>query len=88
MTLRMRIAAHFILFTVIVSALLWLMEVVLFERLYYDAKTRETKAIAADLAVSCANDTTEDFKAVLTDAAVNNQLCMMASGVLPSSGMS
>ena len=61
MTLRMRIAAHFILFTVIVSALLWLMEVVLFERLYYDAKTRETKAIAADLAVSCANDTTEDF---------------------------
>ena len=55
MTLRMRIAAHFILFTVIVSALLWLMEVVLFERLYYDAKTRETKAIAADLAVSCAD---------------------------------
>lgn len=74
--LQLRICMSFVLFTVIVSGLLWLMETILLERFYYAFKTRETRSIALELLDTYANCSTEEFQHALSDAAVNNQICI------------
>ncbi len=73
MSLRARLCLSFILFTVIVFALLWFFEIVLLERFYYNSKIRETRNIAYAI---LENYDSPQFGRYLTNTAINNQVCI------------
>ncbi len=72
-SLRARLCLGFILFTVIVFALLWFFEIVLLEGFYYVSKIKETQKAAISLISAYGS---EDFEEYLTDLSVSNQLCV------------
>lgn len=74
--LQWNIGWCFVLFTVIVVGLLWIMETVLLEQFYYAFKTRETQQVALSLMDSYVNDSNEEFIQKLDNAAVSNQMCI------------
>ncbi len=73
MTLRARLCLSFILFTVIVFALLWFFEVILLERFYYNSKIKETRNLAQEI---LENYDSPQFGRYLTNTAINNQVCI------------
>ncbi len=72
-SLRARLCLAFILFAVIVSALLWFFEVVLLEGFYYTSKIKETHRIAVSV---MENYGSENFDSYLTSVSVQNQVCI------------
>lgn len=72
-SLRTRLCLAFILFTVIVSGLLWFFEIVLLEGFYYTSKIKQTQKIAVAL---MENYGSEDFDSYLTSVSVGNQICI------------
>ena len=74
--LQFKIALFFMLYTLIVVGLLWLMETVLLEKFYYNMKIRETQSVALSLIDSYVNDDKEDFVDKLNNASVSNQMCI------------
>ena len=74
--LQFKIALCFVLLTVIMAGLLWLLEVVLLERVYYNTRIRETEEIADMLLDSFENEDRVTFRQKLTNAAVSNQVCI------------
>lgn len=75
-SLHTRLCAAFILFTLIVAALLWFVEVVLLEKTYYISKMREVESTAASLASAMGSSTAEEFHSYLTSLSVGNQTCI------------
>lgn len=74
--LQLRIGMSFVLFTVIIAVLLWLVEIVLLERFYYAFKIKETQNVALSLLDTYENSSLEEFRQALSDAAINNQICI------------
>ncbi len=74
--LQFKIAACFVFLTLLMAGLLWLLEIILLEKAYYFSRIRETENIADSLLVSFENDATDVFSQKLTNAAVNNQICI------------
>ena len=74
--LRLNICISFVLFTAIISGLLWMTETVLLERLYTNSKIRETRALALSLISAYSSQSIDEFKQTLTNAAVNDQICI------------
>ena len=74
--LRGRLAASFVIFTVIIAWLLWLFEVVLLEKFYFRFKIRDTQRAALELVESYRSDSIETFKEKLSTAAVSDQMCI------------
>ncbi len=72
-SLRARLCLAFILFTVIVSMLMWLFEVVLLEGFYYASKIRETEKTAISLMEAYG---TEGFDDYLTNVSFSDQICI------------
>ncbi len=72
-SLRARLCLAFILFTVIVTALVWLFEVVLLEGFYYASKIRETEKTAISLIEAYGTDGFEDY---LTNVSFSDQICI------------
>lgn len=72
-SLRARLCLAFILFTIIVSALLWFFEVILLEGFYYTSKIRQTQNIAIAVAENYGSD---NFDSYLTSVSVGNQVCI------------
>ncbi len=72
-SLRARLCLAFILFTVIVSVLMWLFEVVLLEGFYYASKIRETEKTAISLIAAYG---TEGFDDYLTNVSFSDQICI------------
>ncbi len=75
-SLHTRLCCAFLLFTLIVSGLLWFVEVVLLEKTYYISKMREVETTAYSLATAMRSSTTEDFHSYLTSLSVGNQTCI------------
>jgi signal transduction histidine kinase len=71
--LRLQLCISFLLFTAIISGLLWFLEITLLERFYYFSKISETKKTA--VALTNAYDS-ENFEETLRSIAVNNQICI------------
>lgn len=76
LSLHTRLCAGFIFFTLIVSGLLWFVEVVLLEKTYYISKMREVETTAYSLADAMQSSTTEEFHSYLTSLSVGNQTCI------------
>ncbi len=72
-SLRAQLCLAFILFTVIVSALLWFFEVILLESFYYTSKIRDTQSIALAIVDAYGDEGFEDY---LSEIAVTNQICV------------
>ncbi len=72
-SLRARLCLAFIVFTLIVSAMLWFFEVILLEVFYYTSKIKQTQQIAVSLTE---NYGMENFEEYLTGIAVSNQVCV------------
>lgn len=73
MSLRAWLCMAFILFAVIVSALLWVLEIVLLQGFYYTSKIKETQKIAASIVNQYGSDNFDQF---LTSVSVSNQVCI------------
>lgn len=74
--LRMQFAVSFCVFTILISGLLWLFEIVLLEKFYSNSKVAETRRISESLVQSYYNDPMADFLKELNSAAINNQMCI------------
>lgn len=72
-SLRARLCLAFILFTVIVSGLLWFFEIVLLEGFYYTSKIKDTQKIAVSINAAYG---AKGFDEYLTNLSVNNQICI------------
>ncbi len=72
-SLRARLCVAFILFTIIVTTLLWLFEVVLLEGFYYASKIRETEKTAISLIEAYGTDGFDDY---LTNVSFSDQICI------------
>lgn len=72
-SLRAQLCLAFILFTVIVTVLVWLFEVVLLEVFYNASKIRETEKTAISLIEAYGSDGFDDY---LTNVSFSDQICI------------
>ena len=74
--LQFNIGVFFVLYTVIVVGLLWLMETVLLPKFYYFFKIKETQRIALSLIEDFRTQDSTQFRQTLDYTAVSNQMCI------------
>ncbi len=75
--MNLQICLSFILFALLISAILWVLEVVLLEKFYYSSKVKETQELAFTLEAAYGE---EDFAMTLTGAALGTQTCISIVG--------
>lgn len=78
-SLKFKIWLYFIIFTVIVFALLWIFQIFFLERFYKGMKARTAVESMNTIAESFMNDNKEEFYRTVNDVAHDNELCVLVT---------
>lgn len=76
MSLRFKIWMYFMIFTLIVFVLLWFFQIFFLEKVYERMKVQDVNAAAKGLVYAYSELDAESYSKMLTDVAVQNDLCI------------
>ena len=74
--LKFKVWMYFILFTIVVFVLLWTFQILFLEKFYEGMKVRDAAAAAKKISASYDTMEKQEFRSLLSEVAVENDLCV------------